>query len=860
MSSRLPGIPAIRRARRASALLFLGGLAPALALAQPKLPAVPAPPPVPAVPSAPAPPAVPSAPAPPVPKAPAAPPAGSGAPPAATGAPPAPPAGSAATGAPVKATYVLYGKDKKKDEPDGELGVPQTLPPELKNNVKAGTRVGLDDSKKTLTLEDLVNPVILSASNRAESALSAPALVIVLSAKDIRDRGYTEFSQILDDLPGMDVVRPYGDVYVKSYWRGYRPGTGADPYLIMLDGIVFNHLFYRDAQIMATFPLTSIERVEVVYGPASAVYGANAAMGVINVITKDGKKRQESGETGTWLESRQTFGGAQRNFGAWRDFTRQIDATLLHVSKDFRFRITTRIEDSVLDRGIGDSFEYTKPKYYSDARIWPAGVVSAYPDLAGSFRSPDTKRAVDARLWVGNGEIGAQLFTLSTGLGTKYPADRQQTNPLWTTTELSFFGRHTATLSINTALTSLIQYRRSSISSPSVSLANAPFYTSPATPGAELASVEVPNSALVMQEDFSIAAGRNLFLDNDSLSFGAGLKYQHLDLSTDYRVTSATIYSLTSTAPFGTAVNTTPAGDPTSDGRLLRAAEEIGAYALAKYAFPTANTAHLGIRYDRSTLGDLSALTVRGGYVGTFDPITVKLLYGQAVYAPSTYDLAVAERDASRSKLEAERSQTLEANVSLSLSRLALFGDTYYISYSNPIVNGYNLKDRQVAGADAGARLLFQPFMLWAYYSRYLVAKESRIDDADLKPIGDLAYNKVWAGVTFDRSPAVVTVLGRWIGGRDTVATNPVDHVDSYFTLDANITISRVVFDGLWVAMRGSNLLNTTYFQPGTGPANSGITPGTFSETGAYKGSAGAFNSLHPQPGRSLLWTIGLDL
>jgi outer membrane receptor protein involved in Fe transport len=761
----------------------------------------------------------------------------------------------------VKANYVLYGKDKKKEESDGELGVPPTLPPELKANVKPGSRASVGDSKgQTLSLEELVNPVIQSASNRAESAQSAPALVIVLTAKDLRDRGYTEFSQILDDLPGMDVVRPYGDIYVKSYWRGSRPGTGADPYLIMLDGVVFNHLFFRDTQIMATFPLTSIERVEVVYGPASAVYGANAAMGVINVITKDGKKRQESGETGTWLESRQTVGGAQRNFSSWRDLTRQLDATLLHVNKDFRFRLTARIEDSVLDRGIGDNFEYTKPKYYSDARIWPAGLAAAYPDLSGSFRSPDNKRAVDARFYVGNAELGAQLFTLSTGLGTKYPADRQQTSPLWTTSEFSLFGRHTATLALNTVITSLIQYRRSNITSPSSSLSQQPFYTSPPIAGAELASVEVPNSGLIMQEDLSLTAGRSLFIENDSLSFGAGLKYQHLELSNDYRVSSSTIYPLTSTPPFSTSLNTTPPGDPTSDGRLQRTAEELGAYALARYAFPAANTAHLGIRYDRSSLGDLSAITIRGGYVGTFDPLTVKLLYGQAVYAPSTYDLALAELDSSRGKLEAERSQTIEANVSASFDRVALFGDSYYVSYAKPIVGGYNLDDRHVAGADAGARVLFQPIMLWAYYSRYFVAEESRKQETVLAPIGDLAFNKVWGGVTFDRSPVVATVLGRWIGGRDTVATNPISHVDAYFTLDANLTVSRVFFDGMWVAFRGVNLTNATYFQPGTGLANSGVTPGTFSASGAYKGSAGYFNSLHPQPGRTLLWTIGLDL
>ncbi|MFO0660558.1 MAG: Plug domain-containing protein [Polyangiaceae bacterium] len=61
------------------------------------------------------------------------------------------------------------------------------------------------------------------------------------------------------------------DIYFKSYWRGYRQGSGADPHSVMVDGMVFNHLFYRDAQILSTFPLTNTKRIEVVYGPASAI-------------------------------------------------------------------------------------------------------------------------------------------------------------------------------------------------------------------------------------------------------------------------------------------------------------------------------------------------------------------------------------------------------------------------------------------------------------------------------------------------------------------------------------------------------------------------------------------------------------
>lgn len=856
MHSRRSGLSTLR-GRRSIAIVALGLAVPAMAVAQPKLPDAPKVPDAPKAPAVPAPPAVsaPSLPAAPS-GLPAAPSAAPGAP-AKPGAPPAPgaPAPDASGGSttPSNANYVLYGKDKKKDESEGTLGVPPTLPPELRKNVAPGTAVG-DSSNRALTIEEIVNTPVISASNQAESANAAPALVIVLTAKDLKDRGYTEFSQILSDLPGMDVIRPYGDIYMKSYWRGYRQGSGADPYLVMVDGMVFNHLFYRDAQILATFPITNIERVEVVYGPASAIYGANAAMGVIHVITKDGKRRQKDGDFGTWFESRTTIGGAQRNFKNWGDFTRQVDATAFHIAKDFRLRVTARIEDSVLDRSIGNNFEYTKDKYYSDTRIWPARIVRDYSHLAGSFRSPDQKRGFDARLYTGNFELGAQFFMLSTGLGTRYPADKSQTTPPWTTTELNVFGRHTATLSSKAMLTSIVQYRQSNVESPSLSLSSTPINpTAAGVTGAELYAAEVPGSALIFQEDLNVGVGKSLFLSNDTLSMGFGVKFQHLRLQRNYNTVSDIILPNGNGAP----VDNAPAGDAVKDGRVLEQAAELGAYALAKYTFPAANAVHLGLRLDRSALAESSNVTFRGGYVTTIEPLTVKLLYGQAVYSPSTFDLARAKQN--NTKLSEEKSQTVEANAAVTFWKMALHGDLYYVAYTDPINDGQNLKDRRTAGFDIGARALFRPVMVWAYYSRYLLAKETRPNGDSLKAIGDLAYDKVWAGLTVDYTPVVVTLLGRWSGPRKTVYTNPIDSVPAVFTMDASATISRVWLDGLWLGFRVANLLDTKYSHPGTGRADSGATPGTFSATG-YTGSAGYANSLHPQPRRSLFLTVGLDL
>jgi iron complex outermembrane receptor protein len=747
---------------------------------------------------------------------------------------------------------VVLVDDKPTEDRDD--GVPATLPRGLQRNVPANARLRVQDSSGTpLTIEEVTNPLVVSASKRLEAATSAPSWVYVLSAKDIRDRGYTELSQMLDDLPGMDVNRPYGDVYMRAYLRGYRPGAGSDPFLIMIDGVVFNSLFFKDTQMLATFPLSNIERVEVVYGPASALYGPNAAMGVINVITKDGAHKQENNELGATVDTRITFGGAQKNLKRFDDMTKIVDATMLYTAKDYRLRVTTRLEDGVLDTAIGDSFEYTKTKYYAEPRIWGAQVLQEYPVIAGKFRSPDQKRAVDARVYFGAGtEIAAQFFQLSTGLGTRYPSDRYQTQTPWTTSELSIYGSHTAKLSENVISKSFAQYRVSKVDSPSPSLGR--YRSAGATTfddvGPTYLNVRAPNSGIVVQQDLDIAVARNLFMENDQVTVNSGLRYQHLELSRNYTFDSITTFPLADADPIGNARNDN-ATAPQYATALLPV-DTFGPYLLGRYLFAGTQALNVGGRLDYSTLFGQFFATVRGGYVGTFDKLTVKALYGQAVDEPPPL---IGSR--AKEELKPELSQTIEGSVDYTFWKLGVHGGVYYVDYSRPIIGAKNLETRRASGADIGVRFLAQPVQLWAYYSRYLLAEGSTLAGG-IAPTGDLARDKVWAGATFDKGPFTATLLGRWMGEREPVTTNPLGTVPSYLVLDANVRVSHVGFDGLWLAFRVANLLDTRYQHPGQESAGGGATPAIFSGS-TYTGSRDDFNSRLPQPGRSLFLTLGLD-
>jgi len=61
----------------------------------------------------------------------------------------------------------------------------------------------------------------------------------------------------------------------------------------MIDGRVENHLWSQQVFLSRQYPINMISRIEILYGPASVKYGANAFLGVINLITKKGEELKE---------------------------------------------------------------------------------------------------------------------------------------------------------------------------------------------------------------------------------------------------------------------------------------------------------------------------------------------------------------------------------------------------------------------------------------------------------------------------------------------------------------------------------------------------------------------------------------
>jgi iron complex outermembrane recepter protein len=135
---------------------------------------------------------------------------------------------------------------------------------------------------------------VVAASRRAQSALEAPNSITIISGDEIRSSGLQSLPEILRRVPGAEVMA-MGLGSQNLSFRGFNQRI-ANKVLVLVDG----RPEYQDFMGLTLWSgflvgLEEIERVEVIRGPGSALYGANAMLGVINVITKaPGKQKSEA--------------------------------------------------------------------------------------------------------------------------------------------------------------------------------------------------------------------------------------------------------------------------------------------------------------------------------------------------------------------------------------------------------------------------------------------------------------------------------------------------------------------------------------------------------------------------------------
>jgi len=169
--------------------------------------------------------------------------------------------------------------------------------------------------------EFMLAETVIVATREEEDIIRIPGNVSVITSDDIERSGAKEISDILRKESGIMVTNTSGSTPtgIIAEFRGFNNGGGnGGRTLVLIDGWKVNQADTSSPD-WASIPLDNIERVEIIRGPATAIYGDIAMAGVINIITKSGSGEADWNlrvDTGSWQRfgEKITFQGTRNKF------------------------------------------------------------------------------------------------------------------------------------------------------------------------------------------------------------------------------------------------------------------------------------------------------------------------------------------------------------------------------------------------------------------------------------------------------------------------------------------------------------------------------------------------------------------
>lgn len=465
-----------------------------------------------------------------------------------------------------------------------------------------------------MSLADLMNVQVVTASKTQQSIKDVSATVLVITAEQIRDRAYFTLEEALSDLPGFQFRNILGfNSYV--FLRG-APNQN-NLILLMVDGVQINELnsggFYAGGQ----FILSDVEQIEVVYGPASALYGTNAVSGIVNIITQ-----KPVGNTGHIS----LIGG---NF------------------KTGMFDFNLKNYDASKDIGFSLSGQY---KTTGKANLEGANGDNNWTDNMENF---ENDLSVSGRLKIKSFNVGIDYQEKRSSMTTNFKSvddiylDRKT---LWDILFLNAFAKYSNNLHEKWSLISTAYYRNSTVKPNTV---NAIIKATDTTSGKQIGYYR-PNQLVGFENQFN-------YKPSDHILVIGGIIGEAEGLADGFSITNSN--SQDEAPP-------TPLKPPIISNYLFSCYSQLNYTIFKQLSF------NGGIRYDFSNYYG-QVFIPRVGMVFNHNKLTAKALYNKAFRSPKPWDYKFGTGNSS---LKPEKMNSLELCLSYLVKEDLILGGSVYFN------------------------------------------------------------------------------------------------------------------------------------------------------------------------------------
>jgi outer membrane receptor protein involved in Fe transport len=151
---------------------------------------------------------------------------------------------------------------------------------------------GEEMGTRELSLQDLLNLKVEVASKSEENLAEAPGVVTVITRREIEGFNAVSLVDVLNRAPSTQMLSSHLLPQAKASVRGLMTSHSDNHVLVLINGRPFRDAlgYYSNVAVYTSFPVDLIERIEIVRGPGSVLYGSGAIAGVINIVTREAEK------------------------------------------------------------------------------------------------------------------------------------------------------------------------------------------------------------------------------------------------------------------------------------------------------------------------------------------------------------------------------------------------------------------------------------------------------------------------------------------------------------------------------------------------------------------------------------------